>query len=163
MSENSPRLDRLDVKILKVLQKEGRITNLDLAEKVGLSPAPCLRRVRALEESGVISRYVALLDPAKIGLILEIAVDVRLKAQTRELMESFERRIVELPQVIECSLVAGEWDYALRVLMPNLDAYQSFQLDCLMKGDSEIAAMRSTIIMRRIKRTTCLHVEAPRG
>jgi Lrp/AsnC family leucine-responsive transcriptional regulator len=156
------RLDRMDVKILRVLQEEGRITNLDLAERVGLSPAPCLRRVRALEESDVISRYVALLDPAKIGLVLEIAVDVRLKAQTRELLESFERRIIALPQVVECSLVAGEWDYALRVLMPDLDAYQSFQLDCLMKGDSEIAALRSTIIMRKVKRTTRLHVE-PRG
>jgi DNA-binding Lrp family transcriptional regulator len=153
----------LDVKILKVLQEDGRITNLDLAEKVGLSPAPCLRRVRALEESGVIDRYVALLDPAKIGLVLEIAVDVRLKAQTRELLESFERRIVGLPQIVECSLVAGEWDYALRVLMPNLEAYQSFQLDCLMKGDSEIAAMRSTLIMRKIKRVTSFHIDAPMG
>lgn len=160
MSALSRRVDRMDVKILRALQAEGRITNLDLAEKVGLSPAPCLRRVRALEESGIISRYVALLEPAKIGLSLEIAVDVRLKAQTRELTQSFERRIVGLPQIIECSLVAGEWDYALRVLMPDLDAYQNFQLDCLMKGDSEIAALRSTIIMRKIKRTTRLHVEA---
>jgi DNA-binding Lrp family transcriptional regulator len=154
------RIDHTDVRILRVLQEDGRITNLDLAEKVRLSPAPCLRRVRALEEKGIISRYVALLDPARIGLSLEIAVDVRLKAQTRELTQSFERRIVELPQVIECSMVAGEWDYALRVLMPDLDAYQNFQLDCLMKGDSEIAALRSTIIMRKIKRTTRLDVEA---
>lgn len=160
MSALSRRVDRMDVKILRALQAEGRITNLDLAEKVGLSPAPCLRRVRALEESGIISRYVALLEPAKIGLSLEIAVDVRLKAQTREFMQSFERRIVALPQIIECSMVAGEWDYALRVLMPDLDAYQNFQLDCLMKGDSEIAALRSTIIMRKIKRTTSLNVQA---
>jgi DNA-binding Lrp family transcriptional regulator len=87
-------------------------------------------------------------------------VDVRLKAQTRELTESFERRIVELPEIIECSLVAGEWDYALRVLMPDLEAYQNFQLDYLMKGDSEIASMRSTIIMRKIKKTTRLYVKA---
>ena len=86
----------------------GRITNLDLAERVGLSSAPCLRRVRALENSGVLRRYVALLDPRKVGLNLEIAVDVRLKEQTRELMTSFERRIVRMPEVVECCLTAGE-------------------------------------------------------
>lgn len=153
------KLDRIDAKILAVLQEDGRITNLDLAERVGLSPAPCLRRVRALEEGGIIGSFVALLDPVKIGLTLEIAVDLRLKAQTRELMESFESRIVSLPEIMECSLVAGEWDYALRVLMPNLEAYQSFQLDSLMGGDSEIAAMRSTIIMRKIKATTRMNVQ----
>jgi Lrp/AsnC family transcriptional regulator, leucine-responsive regulatory protein len=154
----SEKLDRIDTMILVVLQDDGRITNLELADKIGLSPAPCMRRVKALEERGVVRKYVALLDPVKIGLTLEIAVDVRLKAQTRELVESFESRIVDLPQVVECSLVAGEWDYALRVLMPDLETYQAFQLDRLMRGDSEISAMRSTIIMRKIKTTTRLSV-----
>lgn len=155
----SAKLDRIDAKILAVLQENGRVTNLELSTMVGLSPAPCLRRVRALEESGVISRYVALLDPRKVGLTLEIVIDVRLKAQTRELMESFERRIVRLPQILECGLVAGEWDYTLRALMSDLEAYQTFQLDCLMNGNSEIAAMRSTIIMRKIKTTTDMAVQ----
>jgi Lrp/AsnC family leucine-responsive transcriptional regulator len=157
----SARIDRIDARILDVLQEDGRITNLDLAQRVGLSPAPCLRRVRALEEAGVIRNYVALLEPRRIGLNLEIGVDIRLKAQTRDLMASFERRIVGMPEVIECCLTAGDWDYALRVMVAGLEDYQSFQLDRLMAGDSEIAAMRSTIIMRKVKATTRLPIEWP--
>lgn len=153
-----PELDRIDVKILEVLQQDGRITNLDLAERVGLSSAPCLRRVRALEESGIIRKYVALLEPRKIGLNLEFAVDVRLKAQTRILMESFERRVLRMMEIVECCLTAGEWDYTLRVMAESLEDYQAFQLDKLMTGDSEIAAMRSTIIMRKIKATSRLPI-----
>jgi DNA-binding Lrp family transcriptional regulator len=152
--------DRIDGRILAQLQEDGRISNLELSQRVGLSPAPCMRRVRLLEEAGVIRKYVALLDPGRLGLGLEVAIDVRLKSQTRDLMESFEKKIAGLPEVVECCLVAGEWDYSLRVLAPNLDAYQSFQLDRLMVGDSEIAALRSTIIMRKVKSTTVLNVEA---
>lgn len=152
-------LDHIDIKILSELQEDARITNLELAERVGLSPAPCLRRVRALEESGVVKKYVALLDPRKVGLALEIAIDVRLKQQTRQLMASFERRIVRLPEVVECCLTAGEWDYTLRVVTASLEDYQSFQLDRLMTSDSEIAALRSTIIMRKVKTTTRMPVE----
>lgn len=152
-------LDKIDIKILGVLQEDARITNLDLAERVGLSPAPCLRRVRALEESGVVRKYVALLDPRKVGLGLEFAIDVRLKQQTRQLMASFERRIVRLPEVVECCLTAGDWDYTLRVVTGSLEDYQSFQLDRLMTSDSEIAALRSTIIMRKVKATTRMPVE----
>lgn len=152
-------LDKIDVKILEALQVDGRITNVDLAERVGLSSAPCLRRVRALEDAGVLKQYVALLDPRTIGLNLEIAIDVRLKQQTRQLMTSFERRIVRLPEVVECCLTAGEWDYTLRVMTRSLEDYQAFQLDKLMTNDSEIAALRSTIIMRKVKSTTKLPVE----
>jgi DNA-binding Lrp family transcriptional regulator len=155
-------LDRIDARILDVLQENGRITNLDLAERVGLSSAPCLRRVRALEESGILRRYVALLDPRKIGLDLEIAIDVRLRQQTRQLMASFERRVVRMPEVVECCLTAGEWDYTLRVMAASLEDYQSFQLDKLMTSDSEIAALRSTIIMRKVKFTTRLPIETTR-
>jgi Lrp/AsnC family leucine-responsive transcriptional regulator len=153
-------LDRIDAKILTVLQEDGRITNLELAQRVGLSSAACLRRVRALEESGILLKYVALVDPAKIGLNLEIAVDVRLKEQTRQLTTSFERRIVRMPEVVECCLIAGEWDYTLTVMAASLEDYRSFQLDKLMTSDSEIAALRSTIIMRKVKYTTRLPVEA---
>lgn len=154
-------LDKIDIKILNVLQDDARITNLDLAERVGLSSAPCLRRVRALEEAGVLSKYVALLDARSVGLNLEIVIDVRLKQQTRPLMESFERRIVRLPEVIECCLTAGEWDYSLRVVAGSLEDYQAFQLDKLMTNESEIAALRSTIIMRKVKSTTKLPIRMP--
>jgi Transcriptional regulators len=152
-------MDRVDVKILEALQEDGRITNLDLAERIGLSPAPCLRRVRVLEEGGIIRKYAALLDPVKIGWNLEFAVDIRLKTQTRDLMESFERRVQEMEEIVECCLIAGEWDYSLRVLASSLEDYQVFQLDKLMIGNSEIAAMRSTIIMRRIKSASRLPVK----
>jgi len=155
-------LYRIDVKILECLQDDGRVTNLELAGRVGLSSAPCLRRVRALEDAGVLKQYVALLDPRKIGLNLEVVIDVRLKQQTRQLMASFERRIVRLSEVVECCLTAGEWDYTLRVVSPSLEDYQSFQLDKLMTNDSEIAALRSTIIMRKVKSTTRLPVALPR-
>lgn len=150
---NTVNLDRIDAKILEVLQEDGRITNLDLADRVGLSPSPCLRRVRALEEAGIIRKYVALLEPRKIGLNLVFAVDVRLKAQTREIMQSFERRVMQMEEVVECYLTAGDWDYCLKVMVTDLEEYQSFQLDKLMTGESEIATLRSTIILRKIKAT----------
>jgi Lrp/AsnC family transcriptional regulator, leucine-responsive regulatory protein len=161
LTHNMTSLDRIDLRILEALQNDGRITNLDLAARVGLSSAPCLRRVRALEDAGVLKQYVALLDPRKVGLNLEIVIDVRLKQQTRQLMASFERRIARLPEVVECCLTAGEWDYTLRVVTRSLEDYQSFQLDKLMTSDSEIAALRSTIIMRKVKSTTRLPVELP--
>ena len=151
-------LDRIDQKILGILQNEGRITNLDLAERVGLSSAPCLRRVRSLEESGVISKYVALLDPARIGLGLNVIVEVRLKQQTREFFEQFEKRIIDLPEVVECCLVAGDWDYSLRVVSSDLAQYQAFVLDRLMFKEHEIASFRTTIIMRKVKSTTKIDV-----
>jgi Lrp/AsnC family leucine-responsive transcriptional regulator len=152
------KIDTFDARILEVIQEHCRVTNLELADRVGLSSAPCLRRVRALEEAGIIRKYVALLDPLRLGLNLEFSVDIRLKSQTRELMDSFERRIIQLPEILECCLVAGEWDYNLKVMTPNLESYQAFQTDKLMIGESEIAAMRSTLVMRKIKSTTRLPV-----
>ena len=152
--ECTMKLDRIDRKILDLLQDEGRITNQELAQRAGLSPAPCLRRMRTLEQQGVIRKYVALLDVDIIGFGLDVIVDLRLKEQTREFFDRFERRIVKLPEVLECCLVAGEWDYCLRVLAEDLRGYQSFLLDRLMTGDSDIASFRSTIIMKKVKSTT---------
>ena len=151
-------LDRIDRTILDVLQRDGRISNLDLAGKVGLSPAPCLRRVRALEDSGIISRYAALLDPARIGMGFEVIVDLRLKGQTREHFERFDKRIVRFPEVLECYLIAGEWDYSLRVAAADLAGYQAFLLDRLMFGDNDIASFRTTIVMKKVKSTTSFDV-----
>jgi DNA-binding Lrp family transcriptional regulator len=155
-------LDRIDRKILDLLQDEGRITNQELAERAGLSPAPCLRRVRTLEEQGVIRKYVALLDVRRVGFGLDVIVELRLKEQTREFFERFERRIVKLPEVLECCLVAGEWDYSLRVLAADLPDYQGFLLDRLMSSDSDIASFRSTIIMKTVKSTTKVDLSSPR-
>lgn len=147
-------LDEIDRKILDVLQVEGRITNLELAERIGLSSAPCLRRVRALEEAGVIRAYVALMDPARIGLGFDAIVEVRLKQQNREAFARFEKKVSNLPEIIECCMIAGDWDYSLRVVSSDLASYQSFILDRLMHRDTDIASYRTTIILRKVKSTT---------
>ncbi|WP_166299270.1 Lrp/AsnC family transcriptional regulator [Bradyrhizobium sp. 2S1] len=147
-------LDEIDRKILDVLQVEGRITNLELAEQIGLSSAPCMRRVRTLEEAGVIRSYVALVDPARIGLGFDVIVEVRLKQQTRESFERFEKKVTGLQEVVECCMIAGDWDYSLRVVSSDLACYQSFILDRLMHRDTDIASYRTTIILRKVKSTT---------
>lgn len=151
-------LDSIDRKILGVLQDQGRITNLELAERVGLSSAPCLRRVKSLEENGVIRKYVALVDNTRIGLDFNAIVEIRLKQQTREFFELFEKRVAGLPEVVECCLIAGDWDYSLRVVSANLARYQAFILDRLMFREHEIASFRTTIIMKKVKATTFVDV-----
>ena len=147
-------LDEIDRKILDVLQVEGRITNLELAERIGLSSAPSLRRVRTLEEAGIIRSYAALVDPARVGLGFDAIVEVRLKQQNRESFARFENRVTGLPEVVECCMIAGDWDYSLRVVSSDLARYQSFILDRLMHQDTDIASYRTTIILRKVKSTT---------
>ncbi len=147
-------IDEIDRKILDVLQAEGRITNLELADRIGLSSAPCMRRVRTLEEAGVIRGYVGLVDRALVGLGFDVVVDIRLKQQNRETFARFEKKVTELPEVVECCMIAGDWDYSLRVVSSDLASYQSFILDRLMHPDSDIASYRTTIILRKVKSTT---------
>ena len=106
--------DEIDCRILNVLQRDGRISNQDLADQVGLSPSPCLRRMRQLESAGVIQRYVALVDLAAVGQGLQVIVEVRLDRQTSASVAAFEKEILKYPQVLECYLMAGDWDYVLR-------------------------------------------------
>lgn len=119
-------LDTYDWKIIRELQRDGRITNHALADLIGLSPSPCLRRVRLLERAGVISRYVALVNPEPIGLTVTAFVRVRLGQQIDRYLAVFENRIAELPEVMECYLMTGESDYQLRVLAPSLAAFEDF-------------------------------------
>lgn len=121
------KLDEIDRRILRALQRDGRIQNAELAKKVGLSPSPCLRRVRLLEEAGVIGRYVAVLDPAKVGLGQTLFVRVWLKAQDAETIEHFIEEVTKLPQVIECYLMLGDCDALLRVVAEGIDDYRHFQ------------------------------------
>lgn len=119
-------LDELDRKILEELQANGRITNQDLSERVGLSPSPCLRRLRQLEEDGVISRYVALVDPAALGLSVTAFVRVRLDQQDDQHLTVFEDAVASFPEVMECYLMSGEADYQLRVLVGSLNTFEDF-------------------------------------
>lgn len=119
-------LDLLDVRILAELQANGRISNQELSEKVGLSPSPCLRRLRQLEERGVISRYVALVDPATVGLSVTAFVRVRLDRQDDKHLAIFEQEISRIDEVMECYLMSGDADYHLRILVRSLGDFEHF-------------------------------------
>lgn len=117
-------IDQIDKNILSILQVEGRVTNQTLADRTGLSPSPCLRRVRGLEASGVIKGYVALLDPSELGLGVTAFVRVRLREQGDRNLAEFEKAVAQLPEVMDCYLMTGEADYQLRVLVPSLTAFE---------------------------------------
>jgi DNA-binding Lrp family transcriptional regulator len=151
------KLDAIDRRILRELQHDGSLRNDLLADRVILSPAPTLRRVRALEESGVIRCYVALVNPQSIGLDIRVKVDVRFVSQTRLVIDAFAEAVAGMHEVIECSIVAGEWDAQLTVVARDVEDYQRFVLNSLATLPG-IAAYRSTLIVREIKRTTALPV-----
>jgi len=144
------QLDSIDRAILRVLQKEGRIQNVELAERVGLSPSPCLRRVRLLEEAGVIERYVAVVDPAKVDLALQVFARVWLTGQDEETVVPFVEAVRKLPQVVECHLMAGDCDFILKVVAADLDAYRRFQIEHLgrIKG---VRNIKTEIPMQKVK------------
>jgi DNA-binding Lrp family transcriptional regulator len=121
------KLDAIDRRILKALQRDGRMQNLDLAKEVGLSPSPCLRRVKLLEEAGIIRRYVAVLDQAKVGLPLSLFSRVWLTAQDAETIEVFIAAMRRLPEVVDCYIMLGESDALLRVVVADLEDYRRFQ------------------------------------
>jgi DNA-binding Lrp family transcriptional regulator len=150
-------LDAADRRILRELQYDGALRNDVLSERVALTPAPTLRRVRALENAGVISRYAALLDPERVGLGVRVKVDVRLTSQTRLGIDEFSNAIMAMPEVIECMILFGEWDYVLTVVAHDVEDYQRFVFDKLSKLPN-VATYRSTLIMRVVKHTTVLPV-----
>lgn len=119
-------LDLIDHKILNEIQADGRVTNQALAERVGLSPSPCLRRVKALEEDGIIKGYVGLVDPEAVGLAVTAFVRVRLGMQDDKHLVIFEQTVATFPEVMECYLMTGECDYQLRVVFPSLSAFEDF-------------------------------------
>jgi Lrp/AsnC family leucine-responsive transcriptional regulator len=119
-------IDGIDHKILQQLQSDGRMSNQDLSERIGLSPSPCLRRLRQLEATGVIQRYVALVDPAAVGLGVTAFVRVRLDQQDDRHLGVFEAAVAEFPEVMECYLMTGEADYQLRVLVNSLGKFEDF-------------------------------------
>ncbi|MCY9846490.1 Lrp/AsnC family transcriptional regulator [Pectobacterium jejuense] len=150
-------MDEIDNRILRELQKDGRIPNNVLAEKVGLSPSPCLRRVKQLEESGAIERYVAIINPATLGINLSIFVRIWLDSQGEETVEHFCREIRLLPEVVECHLMVGDCDFLLRVVAADLNAYRQFQIKHLarIKG---VQSMKTELPMQTIKHTTELPI-----
>jgi Lrp/AsnC family leucine-responsive transcriptional regulator len=153
-------LDLIDWRLLGLLQQDARITNVELAEKVGLSPSPCLNRVRALEESGYISRYVTLLDPQRVGLKVSVFIQVTLEKQIEPALEVFEQAIRERPEVMECYLMTGEADYLLRVVVPDLQALERFILQFLSRVPG-VGNIKSSFSLKQVKYQTALPLPAP--
>ena len=148
-------LDNTDRRILRVIQEEARVSNSELAERVGLSPSPCWRRVRTLEENGVIERYVTLVNAKAVGLPINVFATVTLEKQAESALELFEKAVKKRPEVMECNLMTGEFDYLLRVVVPDLAAYERFLMDHLtrIKG---IASIKSSFSLKQVSYKTAL-------
>jgi Lrp/AsnC family leucine-responsive transcriptional regulator len=151
------KLDNIDRRILRLLQRDGRLQNVELAEMVGLAPSPCLRRVKMLEEAGIIERYVAVLNASKIGMGLTFFARVWLRGQDSETVDRFTEEVKRLPQVVECHLMAGDCDFLLRIVASDIDAYRKFQVDHLTRI-KEVQSVKTEIPMQKIKLTSELPI-----
>jgi Lrp/AsnC family leucine-responsive transcriptional regulator len=154
------KIDRTDYRILHFLQNDSRLANTELADAVGLSPSPCLRRVKALESSGVIKRYVAIVDANAVGLPINAFVSVSLRSQEKAALEEFQTRVIGYPEVMECYLMTGTSDYLLRVVLPDLESYERFLLDKLTKI-SGIANIQTSFALKPIVQRTELPLMLP--
>ncbi|MDU9413483.1 Lrp/AsnC family transcriptional regulator [Pseudomonas sp. zfem005] len=157
------KLDRYDLKILAELQRDARTSNQELAERIGLSPSPCSRRVKQLEDDGYIVRQVALLDRKKLGLSLTAYVLIGMDRHTPERFEHFQSVIGQCPEVLECCLVTGmEADYQLKVVVPDMDHYQQFLLGQLTRIEG-VTSVRSSFVLNQVLSTTELPLTHLRG
>jgi Lrp/AsnC family leucine-responsive transcriptional regulator len=145
----NPSLDSIDRHILEVLQRDGRIANQTLADTVGLSPSACLRRVRNLEEAGVITGYVAVLDPERIGAGRRVFVEITLESQRQDSLEAFERAVAGCPGVMSCHLMSGDADYLLGVAVSGLDGFERLHRDHLSRLPG-VVRMRSSFAIRTV-------------
>lgn len=152
------RLDRQDRHILEILQHDGRISNQELADRVGLSPSPCLRRVRALEESGLISGYRALLDARKLGLTLMALLHISMDRHTPERFANFETVVGNIPEVLECLLITGQdADYQLKVVVRDMEAYQDLLLNKITRIEG-VTGAHSSFVLRQIINKTAIPI-----
>ncbi|OUS40657.1 AsnC family transcriptional regulator [Oleispira antarctica] len=143
-------LDRTDRRILDELQKDGAISNLDLADKVGLSPSPCSRRVKALQESGIIQKTVAVLDQKALGLDMVAMISISMDRHTPERFENFETLVANFPEVLECYLITGSSaDYLLKVIVQDMEGYQQFLLGKLTRIEG-VSGVHSSFVMRKV-------------
>ncbi|MEJ6001314.1 Lrp/AsnC family transcriptional regulator [Paucibacter soli] len=151
-------IDRIDRQILEILQEDGRIANQELADRVGLSPSPCLRRVRALEEAGLIAGYRALLDAKKLGLSLMALVHISMDQHTPERFANFEASVRLLPEVLECLLITGQQaDYQLKLVVRDMDHFQSLLLGKLTRIQG-VTGVHSSFVLQHVVNRTALPV-----
>ena len=149
------QLDEIDRRILRELQQDGRLQNVELARRVGLSPSPCLRRVKLLEEAGIISRYVAVVDQAKVGLQLSMFARISLTAQDAETIDHFIAAMKRLPEVVECYIMLGESDALLRVVVSDLEDYRRFQSTHLTRRNG-IQTVKTDVPSETVKQSFAL-------
>lgn len=162
VNEQIPALDDHDRRILDELQRDARLTNQELADKVGLSPSACWRRVRALEDNGVILRYAAILDPKKVGVGECVFAHISLNRHSDELNRQFAEAIRQRPEVMECYYTTGDADFLLRVAIPSVAAYDRFLQDVVFSGQF-FSQVRSNFALRQIKFETALPIERHAG
>jgi Lrp/AsnC family leucine-responsive transcriptional regulator len=148
-------IDKTDLKILRELQNDSSLANVELARRVSLSPSPCLSRVRRLEESGLVRRYVALLDPVAMNLTLNVFISISLKDQNRESLKEFEYRVCTHDEVMECYLMTGDADYLIRVVMPDIAALERFIIEEL-SPIAVVEKIRSSFALKQIRYKTAL-------
>lgn len=159
MNTSQPELDRLDHRILQLLQVDAGLSNLELAERVGLSPTPCARRVKRLITEGVITRQVAMVDPKKLGLNLTAHISVTMDRHTPDRFSLFEQRVSELPEVVDCCVVTGQSaDYLLKAVVRDMDHYEQFLLGKLTRIEG-VTGVHSSFELRRVVTRTA--VSAP--
>ncbi|NQU70724.1 MAG: Lrp/AsnC family transcriptional regulator [Rhodospirillales bacterium] len=148
-------LDEIDYRILACLQGNARISNSDLAQEIGLSPSPCLRRVRDLEKSGAIKGYATLLEPSVVGLPVSVFVQVTLERQVEHALEDFERTVLARPEVMECYLMTGDADYLMRIVVADVTAYEIFLKEHLTRAPG-VASINSSFALNQVKYGTAL-------
>lgn len=150
-------LDATDRRILNVLQKEGRITNAQLSERVNLSPSACHRRTQRLEDEGYIAAFVALLEPRKLGRNTTVFVEITLEGQAEELLDSFEREVARIPDILECHLMAGSADYLLKMMVEDTEDFARIHRQFLSRLPG-VRQMQSSFALRTVVKTTALAV-----
>lgn len=159
MENRLVKIDRLDRRILELLQRDGSLTNQQLAEQIGLSPSPCSRRVRALEEAGVILRRVTLLERRQLGLNLTVVLQIGMDRHTPERFAEFESQVASYSEVQECYLITGQSaDYMLKVVVPDMDTYQAFLLNKITRIPG-VSGVHSSFVLRRVVDNTELPLE----
>ncbi|MEI2416602.1 Lrp/AsnC family transcriptional regulator [Orrella sp. JC864] len=153
-------LDDIDRRILHELQHNGRLSNVELAARVHLSPSPCLARVKALESRGIIERHVTLLNPQRIGMNVNVFIQISLDKQVKETLDTFERAIRALPNVMECYLMTGDSDYLVRVVVPDMQALERMVVNELTRIPG-VANIRSSFALKQVKYSTALPLDPP--
>jgi Lrp/AsnC family leucine-responsive transcriptional regulator len=148
-------MDQTDLKILRLLQRDAHMTAEAIGRAVGLSPSPCLRRIRALEKAGILTGYVALVDQKRVGLPVSVFISVKLERQREEELDAFEAAVTQWPEVVEAYLMTGQQDFLLRVVVADLDAYERFLKTRLTRLEG-VAAIQSSFALGQVKHTNVL-------